>query len=75
MAIEQATVLFRQLQALHDARHPTDRELLQRFVAQRDDEAVTALVRRHGPLVLLVGRSILGDMHAAEDVFRPPFWC
>ena len=51
----------------------TDGELLDRFLAQHEDAAFAALVRRHGPMVLAVGRRILGDAHAAEDVFQATF--
>lgn len=50
-----------------------DRELLERFAAQRDEEAFAALVRRHGPMVLRVCRRVLHDAHAAEDVFQATF--
>ena len=51
----------------------TDRALLQRFVAHREEAAFGELVRRHGPMVLGVCRRILGDAHAAEDAFQATF--
>jgi RNA polymerase sigma factor (sigma-70 family) len=51
----------------------TDRELLARFAARRDESALAALLRRHGPLVLSVCRSILNDEHDAEDAFQATF--
>src|SRR5438309_812182 len=51
----------------------TDRQLLERFAAARDEGAFAALVQRHGPRVLRVCRRVLGDTHAAEDVFQATF--
>jgi RNA polymerase sigma factor (sigma-70 family) len=52
---------------------PTDADCLERFAARRDEAAFETLVRRHGPMVLRVCRSILGDLHAAEDAFQTTF--
>ncbi|HEV3078919.1 MAG TPA: sigma factor, partial [Gemmataceae bacterium] len=51
----------------------TDRQLLERFVQERDESAFALLVRRHGPLVLGVGGRILHHTHDAEDVFQATF--
>jgi len=54
----------------------SDGQLLGRFAAHRDElaeVAFTAVVRRHGPMVLRVCEQILGDRHAAEDAFQVTF--
>ncbi len=50
-----------------------DRQLLDRFTAARDEAAFTALLLRHGPMVLGVCRRLLGDGPAAEDAFQATF--
>jgi RNA polymerase sigma factor (sigma-70 family) len=50
-----------------------DAELLERFAAQRDEAAFAALVKRHGPMVLNVCRSILRHEQDAEDAFQATF--
>src|ERR1700757_5194441 len=50
----------------------SDRELLDRFCDGRDEAAFTQLLRRHGPMVLGVGRRVLPP-EEAEDVFQATF--
>jgi RNA polymerase sigma factor (sigma-70 family) len=51
----------------------SDRHLLERFAHRHDEAAFTALVQRHGPLVLRVCLRVLNDHHAAEDAFQTTF--
>jgi RNA polymerase sigma factor (sigma-70 family) len=51
----------------------TDADLLRRFGTDRDEEAFSALVARHGPMVFGVCRRILGHGPDAEDAFQAVF--
>jgi RNA polymerase sigma factor (sigma-70 family) len=50
-----------------------DARLLERYVADRDELAFEALVRRHGPMVLGVCRRVLDDPNDADDAFQAAF--
>ena len=70
------TGLVRQLRKLvagQAANNLSDRELLEHFVAQRDQAAFAALVRRHGPMVFGVCRRVLHHVQDAEDAFQATF--
>lgn len=51
----------------------SDGQLLERFIAHRDEAAFTDLVHRYGTLVLGVCQRVLGDCHQAEDAFQATF--
>jgi RNA polymerase sigma factor (sigma-70 family) len=56
-----------------DAGGLTDAQLLERFIAHRDEAAFEVLVWRHGPKVLGVCRSVLRHEQDAEDAFQATF--
>jgi len=54
----------------------TDGQLLEQFAGGRGEAAettFTALLERHGPMVLGVCRAVLGDWHDAEDACQATF--
>ena len=51
----------------------SDRHFLERFAEKRDEAAFTALVQRHGGMVLGVARRVLGHEQDAEDTFQATF--
>src|SRR5262245_13605778 len=54
----------------------SDEDLLDRFLNRRDETAeaaFTALVARHGPMVLGVCRHVLSQQQDAEDAFQATF--
>src|SRR5262249_49081220 len=80
MGGDRATnAVARQLGALFEggpAAGLSDRQLLERFVADRGaagEAAFAAMVARHGPMVLGVCRQLLDDRHHAEDAFQATF--
>jgi RNA polymerase sigma factor (sigma-70 family) len=50
-----------------------DGSLLQRFVADQEQAAFTALVRRHERFVLGICQRVLGDSQAAQDALQATF--
>jgi RNA polymerase sigma factor (sigma-70 family) len=51
----------------------SDAELLDAFIAHRDEAAFAELVRRHGPKVYAVCRRVLGRHQLAEDAYQATF--
>src|SRR5579875_3151773 len=64
---------LRQAALRQDGAGLTDGELLELYVAGRDEAAFEALVRRHGPMVLRVCRRVLRNEADAEDAFQATF--
>src|SRR2546430_64120 len=64
--------LGRSLAGQRDAQR-SDAELLEGFVARRDETAFAALLRRHGPMVLGVCRRVLRNDADADDAFQATF--
>src|SRR5262249_15956411 len=73
MSSRTAAVLRHLTRAASDDFGASDRELLRRFAADADQTAFTALVRRHGPMVLGVCRRALHNDEEAEDACQATF--
>src|SRR5262245_35723380 len=55
---------------LRDVAGMTDGQLLADYINRRDETALAAVVRRHGPMVWGVCRRVLPNYHDAEDAFQ-----
>ncbi len=64
---------LRTLAAVRTAAGLGDGDLLGRFAEAHDEAAFTALVERHGPMVLRVCRRVLGHAQDAEDACQATF--
>jgi RNA polymerase sigma factor (sigma-70 family) len=79
MARPRASAVLRRFHVLFQAENlsgMSDRQLLEQFLSGRDDVselAFTALVQRHGRMVLGVCRRVLNDPDEAEDAFQATF--
>src|SRR5262249_37338659 len=63
---------FRSLVVAPRVAEASDGELMQQFTSARE-EAMTALIRRHGPTVLGLCRRVLRDEQDAPDAFQATF--
>src|SRR5438105_12355213 len=76
MTTGQTSRVFRhlyQIALLRDGGGMSDGQLLDSFLARRDDAAFAALVKRHGRMVFAVCRRILRNQDDAEDAFQATF--
>src|SRR5205823_241811 len=76
MAASQTSVVIQHLRRavlLHDGAGLTDGQLLEDYISRREEAALAALVRRHGPMVWGVCRRVLRNWHDAEDAFHATF--
>jgi RNA polymerase sigma factor (sigma-70 family) len=64
---------LRQAALLRDGAGLTDGQLLEDYLRRREEAALAALVRRHGPMVWGVCRRVLRNYHDAEDAFQATF--
>lgn len=73
MADTRLTGLLRRLTLGPAAPGPADREALRAFIDRRDEAAFAGIVRRHGPMVLRVCRTVLHHTQDAEDACQATF--
>src|SRR5437588_4347933 len=76
MATNQMSEVIQHLRRtllLRDGAGLTDGQLLEDYINRRDEAALAALVRRHGPMVWGVCRPVLRNYHDAEDAFQATF--
>ena len=52
----------------------SDGQLLELYARALDESAFSALVRRHGSMVLAIAQRVLHELHDAEDVFQATFF-
>jgi RNA polymerase sigma factor (sigma-70 family) len=64
---------LRRLAPAGDLASLSDGQLLDRFLAGREEPAFAALLQRHGPMVWAVCRHLLASPHDAEDAFQATF--
>jgi RNA polymerase sigma factor (sigma-70 family) len=64
---------LRKLRVAESTTRLQDRDLLRCFVKEREEAAFTALIQRHGPMVLRVCLQVLHQEQDAEDAFQATF--
>jgi RNA polymerase sigma factor (sigma-70 family) len=76
MATASLASVLQQLRTLAHAKayeEANDRQLLECFLAGREETAFITLLKRHGPMVFQVCRRIQANEQDAEDVFQATF--
>jgi RNA polymerase sigma factor (sigma-70 family) len=72
-AVQLGPVIPHLVRLVSRAEGMSDAQLLQVFARDNDQVAFTAIVERHGRLVLSVCRHVLGHVQDAEDAFQATF--
>src|SRR5947207_12624096 len=73
MAHASQNLMLDHLRKLAGSDECSDRDLLERFAARKENAAFEALLQRHGPLVLGVCQRVLSHRQDAEDAFQATF--
>ena len=73
MGTRSVNAVLHRAALISEVADPTDGELLDLFLRQRDEAAFETLIHRHGEMVLGVCRRMIGDIQNAEDAFQATF--
>src|SRR5262245_50975182 len=71
--VDKAVEHIRKLAAAQQLAGLSDRELLECYLAGKEEAAFTVIVKRHGPMVLGVCRRLLHNVQDAEDACQATF--